>query len=150
MPTAGSTTNSSGDTSIPLGASQFSVTGIPAAGTLTIGCQYSGPATQAQIPKQCGIVSPGQVPVQAGETTVNGTVYFVPYDVGTIPSLAGLQDRPSDPDHLPVTGTALAGLLMIGLGLRRRTRRWLASAALAVFALAGAAILPLHHFGRVH
>jgi hypothetical protein len=137
MPTAGPTTNSSGDTSIPLGASQFTVTGIPDAGTLTIRCQYSGPTTQAKIPQECGIVGPGQVPVQAGETTVNGTVYFVPYGEVT-PSLAELQTVPRPSSHLPATGMALAGALMLGLGLRRRTGRWLALPAFAVLALAGA------------
>lgn len=138
MPTAGPTTNSSGDTSIPLGSSQFSVTGISGAGTLTISCQYSGPATQAKIPKQCGIVGPGQISVEGGETTINGIVYFVPYDVGTIPSLAELHNVSSPSGRLPATGMALAGVLMLGFGLRRRARRWLVLAAFAVVALAGA------------
>jgi hypothetical protein len=138
MPTAGPTTNSSGDTSIPLGVSQITVTGIPAAGTLTIGCQYSGPATQAKIPKQCGIVGPGQLQVQASETTISGTVYFVPYSQGYVPGLAELPDAPGPSGHLPTSGMALAGGLMLGFGLRRRARRWLAFTVFAVFALAGA------------
>lgn len=137
MPTAGPTTNSSGDTSIPLGSSQFSVTGIPSAGTLTISCQYSGPGTEAKIPQQCGIVGPGQAQVQAGETTLSGIVYFVPFGE-TIPSLGELQNVPSPSGHLPATGMALAGALMLGFGFHRRARRWLALAALAVLALSGA------------
>jgi hypothetical protein len=71
-------TTSGGVTAIHMGSSQFTITGI-GEGTLTIGCQYSGPVNQAKIPQQCGIAGPGQMPVQAGQTTLSGTVYFVPY-----------------------------------------------------------------------
>lgn len=133
MPANDQPTTSGGGTSFQLGSSQFTVTGVPAEGTLTIGCQYVGPITSAKIPQQCGIVGPGQIPVQAGETTVTGTVYFVPYDEGTIPSLAQLRRLPRPANHLPATALALAGTLMLGFGFRRRHRRAL---FLSVFAVA--------------
>jgi hypothetical protein len=77
------------------------------------------------------------VPVQAGETTLSGIVYFVPFGQ-TTPSLGELQIVPSPSGHLPLTGMALAGALMLGLGFRRRARRWLVLAAFAALASAGA------------
>jgi hypothetical protein len=77
------------------------------------------------------------VPVQAGETTLSGIVYFVP-NGETIPSIGELRNIPSSSGHLPATGMALAGALMLGFGFRRRARRWLVLAALAMLALAGA------------
>ncbi len=130
MPANDQPTTSGGVTSLHLGSSQFTVTGVPTEGTLTINCQYAGPVTSAKIPQQCGIVGPGQVPVQAGETTVTGTVYFVPYSEGSIPSLAQRRSLPRHSNHLPAM--ALAGALMLGFGFRRRPRRAL---FLSVFAI---------------
>jgi hypothetical protein len=78
------------------------------------------------------------VPVLAGESTVSGTVYFVPFGQ-TIPSLGELQNVPSLSGHLPSTAMAFAGATLLGLGFRRRARCWLVLAAFAVLALAGAA-----------
>ena len=139
MPANDPTTTSGGVTSIHLGSSQFTVTGIPAEGTLTISCEYAGTVTEARIPQQCGAVYPGQVPVSAGETTVNGTVYFVPYGEGPIPSLAQLRSEQQPLRRLPVSAVALAGALMLGFGFRRRARGALFVAVLAVCTLAGAA-----------
>src|ERR1035441_8166797 len=61
------------------GSSQFTVTGIPGAGTVTIGCLYTGPITAAKIPEYCGTVGAPGIPVQAGETTFSGTILFIPY-----------------------------------------------------------------------
>jgi hypothetical protein len=131
------TTGAGGVTSIALGSSQFAVTGIPAAGTLTIGCQYSGPVTMAKTPQECGPVGAPGIPVTAGETTLNGTVYFVPYGL-TIPSLGELRGVPRPSSHLPATGVALAGALMLGFGFRRRARRWMTLAVFTAGTLVGA------------
>jgi hypothetical protein len=138
MPANDPPTTSGGVTTIPMGSSQFTVTGI-SEGTVTIGCQYSGAATQARIPQQCGIVGPGQVPVQAGDTTLSGTVYFVPYGEGPVPSLAQLRDPPRPSRRLPATSFVLTGALMLGFGYRRRAPRGLLLTVLAVCTLAGAA-----------
>jgi hypothetical protein len=138
MPANDPTTTSGGVTSIHMGTSQFTVTGV-SEGTLTIGCQYSGPATQARIPQQCGIAGPGQVTVQAGETTLSGTVNFVPYGEGPVPGLAQLRGVPRPSSRPPATALALAGALMLGFGFRRRARRGLLLAVLAACTLAGAA-----------
>ena len=137
MPADDPPTTSDGGTAIHMGSSQFTVAGVTE-GTLTIGCQYSGPVTEAKIPKQCGIVGSGQVQVQAGETTLNKTVYFVPYGEGPVPSLAQLRSVPRPSSRLPATALALAGALMLGFGFRRRARRTLFVVALAACTLAGA------------
>lgn len=138
MPADDPSTTSGGVTAIHMGSSQFTVTGV-GEGTLTIGCQYSGPVTQARIPQQCGIVGPGQVPVQAGETTLSGTVNFVPYGEGPVPGLAQLRSVARPSSRLPATTLVLAGALMLGFGFRRRARRALWLAVLAACTLAGAA-----------
>jgi len=135
MPAVTVVTSSGGVTSISLGSSQFTVTGIPGAGTLFISCQYSGPATQARIPQACGPVGPGSFPVPANQTTFTGTVYFVPYG-NTIPSLGQLHSAPAPFAPLPVSGMVLAGTLTLGFGFRRRTHRWLAQVAVVIGALA--------------
>ena len=121
MPANDPTTTSGGATEIHMGSSLFTVTGV-SEGAVTIDCQYSGPVTQARIPQTCGIVGPGQVLVQSGETTFNGVVYFVPYGEGPVPSLAQLHSEPRPSERLPATTMALAGALMLGLGFRRRAR----------------------------
>jgi hypothetical protein len=75
--------------------------------------------------------------VRAGETTLSGIVYFVPFG-RTNPSLGELPNIPSPQGHLASTGIALAGATILGFGFRRRTRRWLVLAGFAVLALAGA------------
>jgi hypothetical protein len=132
MPANDPPTTSGGVTSFHLGSSQFTVMGVPTAGTLTINCQYAGPVTSAKIPQECAILFPGEISVQPGEPTITGTVYFVPYGQGPIPSLAQLRSLPRPANHLPATTLALAGALMLGFGFRRRTRRAL---FLSVFAI---------------
>jgi hypothetical protein len=121
MPAYDPATTSGGATEIHMGSSPFTVTGIRE-GSVTISCQYSGPATQAKIPQMCGIVGPGQVQVQSGETTFSGVVYFVPYGEGTVPGLVQLHSEPRPAKGLPISTIALAGVLMLGLGFRRRAR----------------------------
>jgi hypothetical protein len=136
MPSVAVTTDSNGDTDIHLGVSQFTVTGIPGSGTLTIGCQYSGPVTEANIPRQCGVVGPGQFPVPAGEAALNGVIYFVPDGLIT-PGLAQLHNVPHPTGHLSAASAALPGALMLGFGWGRRVRRRFALAVLAVGTLVG-------------
>jgi len=102
--------------------SQYTVTGIPEAGAVVIGCASAGPVDPAIKAPFCFAGLPAQIPVQPGQT-VTGTVNFLP------PGTA-------------VPGVATAGLLAFGalssgLGLRRRTRLFRVS-ALAVLGLAGA------------
>lgn len=137
MPSVTAIKTFGGVTSFHLGSSQITVTGIPGAGTLTISCQYSGPTTKAKIPEQCGPVGAPGIRVTAGET-FTGTVYFVPYDQGPIPSLSQLRRAPAVSGHLAATALALAGALMLGFGFRRKTPRWLALTVFAMGALAGA------------
>jgi hypothetical protein len=132
------TTLSGGVTEIHLGTSQFSVTGIPGTGMLTLGCQYSGPTTEAKIPEQCGPVGAPGIPVIAGQT-LTGNIEFVPYGQGPIPGLSQRHRVPRPSGKLPVTGIVLAGALMVGFGFRRRVRWGLAVAVFAVCASAGLA-----------
>jgi hypothetical protein len=119
------------------GSSQFTVTGIPGAGTVTIGCLYTGPITAAKIPEYCGTVGAPGIPVQAGETTFSGTILFIPYGQMPPPGLGKLRSAPLPSGHLPAAGLVLAGVLLLGFGLRRRARGWLALAVLAAGTLAG-------------
>lgn len=68
MPSVTAIKTSAGITSVHLGSSQITVTGIPGAGNLSIGCQYSGPATKAKIPRQCGF---GRAAGSSGECRRN-------------------------------------------------------------------------------
>ncbi|MGP8270046.1 MAG: hypothetical protein ACLQLH_08265 [Terracidiphilus sp.] len=100
-----------------LGFSQYKVTAIPMNGTLAVGCQYVGkePAQDAPICNYGPIVGPMQV--DAGQT-VTGTIGFYPAG-SAVP--AGLRRN----GHA-ARGLALAGVLLLGFGLRRRVRMWLA------------------------
>ncbi|MGP8270045.1 MAG: hypothetical protein ACLQLH_08260 [Terracidiphilus sp.] len=117
------------------GTSQFTITGIPAAGTISIGCQHSGPVTEAKIPQYCGTlgVSP-EYPVTAGET-LTGVISFVPYGEVPPPAAVSLRRAPHHPSYLPAAGLALAGALLLGFGSRRKASRWL------VFVLSAASTL---------
>lgn len=98
-----------------LGFTQYSVSGIPMAGTLSVSCQYAGTNPAAKVP----ICNYGPVrapaPVVAGQT-VTGSIDFYPYG-SAIP--ARLEER----NHAPMVGMPLALGLLLGLGLLRRTRR---------------------------
>jgi hypothetical protein len=118
------------------GVSNFTITGIPGAGTVTIGCLYSGTLSIAnlRIPS-CTYGPVATIPVTAGQT-LTGTIQFYPFGAA-IP--VGLHRTPRRLGHLSAAGLALAGALMLGFGLRRGRRRWFALALFAVGALAGMA-----------
>jgi hypothetical protein len=131
MPFAITATNVTMPTNGGFGISQYTDSGIPAAGTLTISCAYSGPTTVAKIPT-CTYGPILALPVPTG--TQMGDVYFYPY--GTILPV-GARGAPLPSGHLPAAALALAGALMLGFGFRRRARRWLALVLLAAGTLAG-------------
>lgn len=112
-----------------LGSTKYTVTEIPMTGWLNVSCQYAGPAMEAKVPTCTYGPVHSPVPVNAGQT-VTGTIYFYPYGVGVPVDL-------HRSGHTPVAGLALAGALMLGFGLRRRTRRWLVLVLLAAGTLAG-------------
>jgi hypothetical protein len=114
-----------------LGVSQYTVSGIPAAGTLTISCAYSGPATVAKIPT-CTYGPILALPVPSGSQM--GNVYFYPY--GAVVPM-GMHRMPHRSGHLPAPALALVGALLLGFGFRRRARRWLTLVLLAAGTLAG-------------
>ncbi|MDE3187307.1 MAG: hypothetical protein KGM96_07260 [Acidobacteriota bacterium] len=104
--------------------SQFTVTGIPMTGTLTVACAFAGAASMASKAPICPMTPPrAPYQVNAGGT-VQGVIAFYPPG-GPIPAAA------------PVAGAALAGVLLLGLGFRRRGWNWLALVVLCVAFLAG-------------
>jgi hypothetical protein len=111
------------------GSTQYTVTGIPITGTLNVSCQYSGPATEANLPTCTYGPVHAPEPVNAGQT-VAGTILFYPYGAA-IP--AGQQRK----DHGPSTALAFAGALLLGLGFRRRCRSSQLSMVLALASMAG-------------
>jgi Ni,Fe-hydrogenase I small subunit len=113
------------------GVSQFEITGIPGDGTLGMSCRYSGTEIVVKIPV-CPMTPPVLYTVTAGQT-LTGSIAFYPYGA---PIPASLHKMPHRSCHLPADALALAGVSMLGFGLRRRARRWLASALIAVGTLA--------------
>jgi hypothetical protein len=57
------------------GSTQYTVTGIPITGTLTVSCRYSGPPTEANLPTCTYGPVHAPEPVNAGQT-VTGTILF--------------------------------------------------------------------------
>ena len=112
------------------GSTQYSVTGIPITGTLTVSCQYSGPASEANLPT-C-TYGPARAPetVNAGQT-VKGTILFYPYGAA-IPADSRRASRG------PMTAMALAGAVLLGLGFRRRRRGLLLLVVLALGSMVSA------------
>lgn len=110
-----------------LGASQYTVTGIPMTGTLNIACAYSGPSTPAHIPT-CTYGPVVAYSVTAGQT-FTGTVFFYPY--GSAIPLSQHRER-----HLPPAALALAGGLLLGLCRRRGLLRSLLLVFCALVAFA--------------
>jgi hypothetical protein len=100
------------------GTSLYMITGIPAAGTVTISCLFTGTPTKANIPNCTYNTSFTAIPVTAGQT-LTGTVIFYPFG------------------HLPAPALILPGALLLGFAFRRRARRWFTVAVLALGTLAG-------------
>lgn len=113
--------------------SSYTVTAVPLTGTLVLNCVYSGPTTTAKIPI-CNHGPAQSKPVTSGDT-VTGEITFYPWGV-PVPA-----NHRREPARTAALGLALAGGLLMGFGLRRRARRWIAPALLAGAALAGAAAL---------
>ncbi|MGA3080620.1 MAG: hypothetical protein ABSD44_04470 [Terracidiphilus sp.] len=113
------------------GTSAYTITGIPGAGTVSIGCLYSGTISEARIPN-CTYGPLDSIPVTAGQT-LTGTVQFYPFGAAVPVKL----HKAPRPNVLPAGGLALAGALMVGFGMRRKAWHWLAVAALAMGTLAG-------------
>jgi hypothetical protein len=115
------------------GTSDYTITGIPGAGTVIIGCLYSGTISTAKIPN-CTYGPIEKIPVTAGQT-LTGTVDFYPF--GAVVPM-GLHRAPRRSGGLQMAGLSLAGLLMLGVGFRRRACRWLVLIVLAAGTLVGA------------
>jgi len=114
------------------GQSQYTVHGIPASGTVTVDCLFTGTITTARIPN-CTYGPIQSTAVAAGQV-VTGTIQFYPFGA-VVP--VGLRKTPSRSGHLPAAGLALAGVLMLGFGARRGKGRLFALAVFAMGALAG-------------
>jgi hypothetical protein len=107
-------------------SSPYTVTQVQFTGTLVVGCQYTGPTTVARIPT-C-YAPPVALSVTAGQTST-GAVTLDPWGV---PIPVGARR----PGRVPLDGFALAGALLLGLGLRRRRTGPMAMLVLAIGSLA--------------
>lgn len=117
-----------------LGVSHYKVTGIPFDGTMTIACQYSGKDKSARIPT-CTYGPLVAIPVKQGQT-VTGEEFFYPWGSAIPLDQQGAIHRfPSG----QLAGLWLAGVLLIGAGLRPKARRWLTVGMLAAGSLAASA-----------
>ena len=120
----------------------ITVIGIPAAGNLSLACQYSGPATNAELPT-CSpdypcLLPPGSFPVTPGQT-FTGLMSLIPYGLKPPICLEAKRNEPQPLGHLPSAGLGLASALILGFGLRHKAQRWLVLALLAAGALVGLA-----------
>ncbi len=116
---------------------QYTVTGIPAAGTLIVSCQYAGSSTfqeQAKLPI-CGVGPIVGITVTPGQS-ITGALSVVPW--GT-PIPATLHGTPAARSRAPASGLMLAAALLLGFTLRRKGRRWLSLLLIAAGGLAIAA-----------
>jgi len=111
-----------------LGSSQFTVTSPPLTGTLFVSCTIAGPVDPTTKVPTCSGGPLVSIPVKAGQT-VTGAIPFYPYGV-IVP--AALGRVPHGLTGAPAGGLALAGVLVLGLGLRRRNWRWFVPMLLAV------------------
>jgi hypothetical protein len=91
------------------GQNQFTITGIPEAGGVVIGCTSAGPVDPAIKTPFCFAGLPALIPVQPGQT-VTGTVSFLPPG-SAIPGVAA-------------AGLLAPGAILLGWGLRRRRNLW--------------------------
>lgn len=105
-----------------MGTSQYSITGIPVTGTITLSCGYSGSLALGRLPI-CPMTPPVAYQVVAGGTLSGKVTFFPP--TTAVPALA------------PMAGMALGGVLLLGLRRRRGSRNALAFLVLAGIGLAG-------------
>jgi hypothetical protein len=103
------------------GQSQFTITGIPEAGEVVVGCTSAGPVDPTVKAPFCFAGLPVQIQVQPGQT-VAGSVSFLPPGTA-IPGVAA-------------AGLLLPGAILLGLGLRGQ-RTLGRVTALALMGLAG-------------
>jgi len=114
------------------GTSNFTLTSVDGyAGTVVVTCYATDPPAGARLP-YCG-GGPIRAEQLAAGATVTGTV---PLTAFPAPEAANVPHRWGGSTG---TGVALAGVLLLGFGLRRRASRWLAVALLALAGLAGLA-----------
>jgi hypothetical protein len=111
------------------GSTKYTVTEIPMTGTLNVSCQYAGSVKDAKVPTCTYGPLHSPVPVNAGQT-LTGTIDFYPYG-------SAIPLDPHRSGRAAAAGLALAGALMLGFGLRRGTRRWLALLLLTFGSMAG-------------
>ncbi|MGH9598474.1 MAG: hypothetical protein ACRD27_01310, partial [Terracidiphilus sp.] len=108
------------------GSIAFTLTSVNGfAGSVAVGCGPANPPTGAILP-QCnyaggGVASPPYTLTANG--TVTGSLNLVAY----IPPCSGPcpVSLPLRPEHGGAASLALAGVLLLGLGFRRRAARWL-------------------------
>jgi len=116
---------------------KYSVTGIPAAGTLVVSCQYAGSSTyqeQNRLPI-CGVGPIAGVPVTTGQS-VTGGLSIVPW--GT-PVPAASTNSHTTASQAPASALVLAGALLLGFTLRCKDSRWFSMMLIAVGTLSIAA-----------
>jgi len=134
----------SSNTSSGAGTSTFTLTSVNGyAGSVIVGCQPPTPPVGVKVP-YCGggYASPGAIPAQppitlAANQVVTGTVPFYNAPVPCSNPCPASLVRPRS--HRLASGLALAGTLLLGFGVWRRARRWLALMVFAVGILAGLA-----------
>lgn len=118
------------------GVSQVTLTSVGGyTGTIYVGCQYSGLTTSANLPICSGYTMPNDFQLAANQTLTTGRVFY-PYGV---PIPLHLPAPPPGKVRAPLAAMALPGMVLLGLGLRRKSARWLAMLLLGTLALAGIA-----------
>lgn len=116
------------------------------AGQVVVSCAPPNPPTGAIVP-ECNYAGGGLTPAQppiplAANGTATGSVNLVAEITPCNPCPASLPIRPQHrrvPSHGRPVSLALAGALLLGLGLRRRAARWLTLTLMTVATLGGLA-----------
>ncbi len=112
------------------GTTTFTLTSLKGyTGTVVVTCYASSPPAGAKLP-YCGGGAIRAEKLTAGEI-VSGSLPLTEFPVPVAASL------PRRPGAGPASSVAVAGALLLGLGLRRRARRWLVLGVFAAGALAG-------------
>ena len=128
------------------GSIAFTLTSLNGwAGTVVMNCAPTNPPAGAIVP-DCGYEGSGLQPVQdyplAANGTATGSLSLVAEITPCNPCPASLQIQPRRqgvPGHRRPVSLALAGALVLALGLRRRAARWLTLTLLLACMLAGLA-----------